>query len=160
MCGVSCVAELELRVEFLDSPPYKHSWLPWVNDHFRIETAPENKSDSTVVVERATPCNDCSPKFHLETVESGVEPRRLREADVLYIVSDRFFVNLQSGEISTDTIDICESTEYDLDKDMDYQLWLRYGVWPGLEFIDGSRTKPIRTRTLISDTLTLTYRVD
>ncbi len=155
--GSSFGDDLQLRIRFLDEPAYGHCWLPWVDDEFRVEMVIENRSNTTLAVEKSTACNDCNPTFHVESVESGTEPERLMERDVLYILSDRLFVDLEPGEVLADTIDIASYIEYDLEGGAKYRLWFEYRAWPGYQLKDTTRTAPIWTGNLISDTLEFTY---
>jgi hypothetical protein len=141
----------------LDEPPYYHCWLPWVDDQFRFELEIKNLSDSVYAIWRATPCDDCNPRFFLESITEGKEATRLRGRDALYPLTDAFTLDLPPSESYRDTVDVAKWTQFDLVDGVRYRFWIEFRSWPKYTFKDTTRTTPIWESTLVSDTLEFTY---
>lgn len=144
---------LRLNIAFLDEPPYEWHWWPWSDTYFRLEVSICNLGDSILAIPHFTPCYDCEPKNFLEAVETGQEPERTMELDVLYMLDDRLFYDLNEGNCHVDTIDFARYIEWDLSDRSTYRLWLVFNGEPNYEFADSTRTTEVWRRKLISDTL-------
>lgn len=147
---------LRLSIRFMDDPPYRHSWLPWVDDHLRFELSIRNVSQDTVAVAKTMPCYDCNPKFFVRDAIDGDEPPRLREFDVTYPLTDFCYVDLAPQESFIDTIDVAEWITYDFSKGHRYRFWIENRPFEGYRFKDTLRKTPIWEKSLFSDTLEFT----
>ena len=150
-------SDLTLRIDFLDAPPYQHSWLPWKDDHFRIVITICNSSDTTWTIDYLTPCYDCNPKFHLEESTTGKEAERVKELDVFYIVDKMKPYYLNPDSCYIDTLDIALWIEYNLKKNQQYRFWIEYEPLVHEHQEDIIIDSPVWQKILVSDTLEFTY---
>jgi len=149
---------MRLTIDFVDSIPFQHSWLPWEDDHFRISYKLENISDDTLTLLPALPCNDCNPKLNILDASTGEWPAIDWQMDVFYLVDEDSFIDLPPGGVHRGAIDWCEYLGFDLEKGEEYLVWLEYCGEKTWTFGDSTRTTRIWNGLAVSDTLRFTYR--
>lgn len=146
---------LTCKIRFIDDPPYKSSFMPWVEDHFRVSFRVINLTDCKVAVRKAAPCDDCNPVLVIRDCSTGKEPFIENRTDVIYILTDSSFLDLPPQGVYEDTIDFAKYIEYDLCQDTCYRVWIEWRAWYNdYQFEDTSKTVSIWPYKIVSDTLT------
>lgn len=147
-------SDLNLKIRFLDAPPYQSNWWPWSVDHFRIEASICNTGDSTWAIKSFSPCNDCNPKFHLEEVNSSTEVEREWELDIMYVFREGYLGHyLFPDSCFVDSMDVGEWIQYNIENNKQYKFWIEYVPFFSDKIINLEREYPLWQNKLVSDTL-------